>query len=355
MSSNSSAVALSRNEKVKIAIIYAALAIVTLLGFSASFVVGRITVVLAGLGVIAYVFGLRHGVDVDHIAAIDNTTRKLLQDGKRPLTVGMWFSLGHSTIVVGLILGLVFATRSIAASVPALQSAGAIVGTVVSGSFLWIIGIVNAIIVLGVYRIFRTLQKGKLNQAELDKLLEGRGFMNRYFRPLFKIVRKPWQIYPIGVLFGLGFDTASEIALIAVSVGVGVSTNIPVYYILVLPLMFTCGMVLVDTTDGVAMRVAYGWAFMNPIRKIYYNLTVTVISVLVAWAIGTVELLEVLSSELNLSGGFWNWLGTLDFETIGFGIVSIFVLSWVVSLGYWRYKKYDKGFTLAQPEPASPV
>jgi nickel/cobalt transporter (NiCoT) family protein len=348
-------VGLSRSEKIKIAMIYATLAIVTILGFFASFVIGRITVVLAGLGIITYVFGLRHGVDADHIAAIDNTTRKLMQEGKRPFTVGMWFSLGHSTIVVGLIVGLVIATRAIAANIPELQSTGAIIGTLVSGSFLWIIGLINAVIVLGVYRIFQNLKQGKLNQAELDNLLENRGFMNRYFRPLFRIVRKPWQIYPIGVLFGLGFDTASEVALIAISVGVGVSTNIPVYYILILPLMFTCGMVLVDTTDGVTMRVAYGWAFMNPIRKIYYNLTVTVISVLVAWAIGTVELLQVLSSELNLSGGYWDSLGTLDFETIGFGIVAIFVVSWAVSLGYWRYKQYDKRFTFNQVESASRV
>jgi high-affinity nickel-transport protein len=265
----------------------------------------------------------------------------------------MWFSLGHSTVVVALIVGLVIAMRAVAANIPALQTVGAIIGTLVSGSFLWIIGLVNAIILLGVYRIFQTLKQGKLNQTELDNLLENRGFLNRYFRPLFKIVRKPWQIYPIGVLFGLGFDTASEVALIGISVGVGVSTSVPIYYILVLPLMFTCGMVTVDTTDGVTMRIAYGWAFINPIRKIYYNLTVTVISVLVAWAIGTVELLQVLSSELNLSGGFWDWLGNLDFETIGFGIVAIFVLSWLVSLGYWRYRKYDKRFTFNQ-SPQSP-
>jgi high-affinity nickel-transport protein len=346
---NSSA-GLSADEKVKIVVIYAALAIATILGFFLSFVIGRATVIMAGLGIVTYVFGLRHGVDADHIAAIDNTTRKLIQEGKRPLTVGMWFSLGHSTIVVSLIIGLVVATRAIASDIPALQSTGAILGTLVSGSFLWIIGLINAIIVLGVYRIFQTVKHERLDQAELDNLLESRGFMNRYFRPLFKVVREPWQIYPIGVLFGLGFDTASEIALVAISVGVGVSTNIPVYYILVLPLMFTCGMVAVDTTDGVTMRAAYGWAFKNPIRKIYYNLTVTVISVLVAWAIGTIELLQVLSSELNLSGGLWNWIGALDFEAIGFGIVGIFVLSWLVSLGYWRYKKYDERFaTFGEP------
>ena len=172
--------------------------------------------------------------------------------------------------------------------------------------------------------------------------------MNRFFRPLFKVISKPWHIYPVGVLFGLSFDTASEVALIAISVGIGVSTSIPIYYILILPLLFTCGMVTIDTADGVAMRVAYGWAFLNPIRKIYYNLTVAVISVLVAWAIGTIELLQVLSTELNLIGLFWSWLNAIDFEMIGLGIVGVFIASWLVSFGYWRVKKYDKLATFNQ-------
>ncbi len=339
---------LSRNEKIKISIIFSVLLTITALGFSAAFVIGKIAVALAGLGIVTYVFGLRHGVDADHIAAIDNTTRKLMQEGKRPFTVGMWFSLGHSTVVVALIIGLVIATRSVAANIPALQSAGAAIGTLVSGSFLWIIGLINVVIVFGIYKVFKTLKQGKLNQAELDNLLENRGFMNRFFRTLYRIITEPWHIYPIGVLFGLGFDTASEVALIAISVGIGVSTNIPLYYILILPLMFTCGMVTIDTADGVTMRAAYSWAFLNPIRKIYYNLTVTVISVLVAWAIGTVELLQVLSTEFNLSGWFWSWLNALNFEMLGFGIVIIFILSWMFSFGYWRYKQLDKLSTFNQ-------
>jgi high-affinity nickel-transport protein len=267
-----------------------------------------------------------------------------LQEDKKPLTVGTWFSLGHSTIVVGLIIAFVFAARTISSSVPTLQAAGDIIGTLVSGSFLWIIGLVNVIIVIGVYQIFKKMREGKLDQAELDNLMEKRGFMNRYFHRLFKVVNKPWQIYPIGVLFGLGFDTASEVALIAISVGVGVSASVPLYYVLVLPLMFTCGMVLVDTTDGVAMRMAYGWAFLNPLRKVYYNLTVTIISVMVAWLIGSVELLQVLSTELNLGGGFWDWLNGLNFETLGYGIVAIFVLSWAVSVAYWKYNKFEQKY-----------
>ena len=345
---------LSGNEKIKVALIFSILIVITAIGFSAAFVIGRIAIILAGLGIVAYVFGLRHGVDADHIAAIDNTTRKLMQEGKRTVTVGMWFSLGHSTVVVALIVGLIFATRAVAADIPALQSAGAVVGTLVSGSFLWIIGFINAVIVIGMYKIFQTLKQGKLNQTELDNLLENRGFMNRFFRPLFKIISKPWHIYPVGLLFGLGFDTASEIALIAISVGIGVSTSIPLYYVLILPLLFTCGMVTVDTADGVAMRLAYGWAFLNPIRKIYYNLTVTVISVLVAWAVGTVELLQVLSNELNLNGLFWSWLNSLNFEMIGFSIIGIFIVSWLFSFGYWRYKKLDKLEPFEHIQPINP-
>jgi len=340
-----SVIGFSGGEKVRIALIYGIIIAVTVFGFLMSFAIGRVAIVLAGLGLVSYVFGLRHGVDADHIAAIDNTTRKLMQENKRPLTVGTWFSLGHSTIVVGLIIALVFATRAISASVPELQSAGNTVGTMISGGFLWIIGLVNIAIVIGVYRIFKTMKEGKVDQTEMDKLMENRGFLNRYFHPLFKIVKKPWQIYPIGVLFGLGFDTATEVALIAISVGVGVSTNIPIYYVLILPLLFTCGMVLVDTTDGVLMRVAYGWAFLNPLRKVYYNLTVTIISVMVAWVVGSIELLQVLSAELNLSGGFWLWVNGLNFEAIGYGIVGLFVVSWVVSMAYWRFNRFEQKYS----------
>jgi nickel/cobalt transporter (NiCoT) family protein len=314
----------------------------TVMGFLMSSVVGSMSVVLAGLGIIAFVFGVRHGIDADHIAAIDNTTRKLMQEGGRPLTVGTWFSLGHSTIVVGLIAAFVVSTRAIAGSIPALQSTGAIFGTAVSGTFLWIIGLVNVVIALGIYKIFVELRNGRLNDAQLDELLTKRGFLNRYFSSLFKIVKKPWHIYPIGVLFGLGFDTASEVALIAISVGVGVSSNVPLWMILVLPFMFTCGMVLVDTTDGVAMRVAYGWAFLKPIRKIYYNLTITVISVLVAFVVGSVELFQVVSGELGLKGVFWSWLGSVDFETLGFGIVLIFIVAWLLSIAVYKYRGYEK-------------
>jgi high-affinity nickel-transport protein len=345
MSQNSNAKAsagLSNSDLTKIVIVYSALAAITATGFILSSIVGRLSVLLAGLGIVAYVFGLRHGVDADHIAAIDNTTRKLMQENQHPFTVGLWFSLGHSTIVVALIVALVFATRAVVGHLPFLQTSGALIGSTVSGVFLWLIGVVNVIILISIYGLFKQMRSGSVPEEKLESLLDDRGFMNRYFRPLFKIVTKPWQIYPIGVLFGLGFDTATEVALIAISVGIGVSSSVPIWMILVLPFMFTCGMVLVDTTDGVTMRMAYGWAFLNPIRKIYYNLTVTVISILVALAIGTVELLQVVVLELGLTGPTWQWIDGLDFETIGFGIIIIFLASWLVSMAVWKSKRLDK-------------
>ena len=332
---------LSRQELIRIVLLYVVIGILTGVGILASIIIGRSYLLLAGLGIVAYVFGLRHGVDADHIAAIDNTTRKLMHDGERPLAVGTWFSLGHSTVVVALVVLLVFSTRTIVSVIPSLQSTGAILGTLISGAFLWVIGFINVIIVLEIYRAFRTVRAGKVSSLELDELLNKRGFMNRYFGHLLNVIKKPWQIYPVGVLFGLGFDTASEIALIAITVGVGVTSSVPLWMILVLPFMFTCGMVLVDTSDAIAMRLAYGWAFLKPIRKIYYNLTITVISVLVAFLIGSVELMQVLAQELKLTGGFWAWMASLDFETIGYAIVAIFVISWLASIAIYRYKNFE--------------
>ena len=340
--SDSRALVLSAREKGRILLIYVCIAAATVLGVAASILVGSVSFVLGGLGLVAFVFGLRHGVDADHIAAIDNVTRKLIQEGKTPLTVGTWFSLGHSTVVVLMILGLVIATKSIVQAMPFLQVAGALLGTTVSGVFLWLMGLMNLTIVIGLYKIFRRLKDGELSRPELEEMLDRRGMINRYFRSLFRIVSEPWKAYPIGLLFGLGFDTASEIALIAISVGVGVSESVPLWMVLLLPFMFTCGMVLVDTTDGVAMRMAYTWAVLKPLRKVYYNLTITIMSVLVALAIGTVELLQVASGELNLRGPFWSFLGALDFETLGFFVVGLFGATWLLSLVYWKFKRYDE-------------
>lgn len=331
------------SEKYKISLLFLGIGLATLVAFLLSATVSKLSFELAGLGLVAYVFGLRHGVDADHIAAIDNTTRKLMHEGKRPLTVGTWFSLGHSTVVIALVVVLAISTRAIIGAVPSLESAGSITGTLISGSFLWLMGFINVTIVLGIYRVFKQMEQGNLDQSRLEKLLEDRGFMYRYFGRFFKVINKPWQLYPVGVLFGLGFDTASEVALIAISVGVSVTQSVSIWIVLVLPFMFTCGMVLVDTFDAVSIRIAYGWAFLKPIRKIYYNLTITLISVLVAFLIGGVELLQVLSSELNLNGSFWRWLVTLNFENLGYGILAIFLTSWLFSVGYYyaRYRRLE--------------
>ncbi len=309
--------------------------------------------IFTGLAITAYILGVRHGFDVDHIAAIDNTTRKLLNDGKRPLTVGTWFSLGHSTIVCGMIVGLVVAVNFISRSYTTFASVGAILGTLISGVFLFLIGIVNVIIVLEVYRIFRGLRDGALDQKALDEQMNKRGFLYRYFGKLFRVINEPWQIYPIGVLFGLGFDTATEVLLIGLAVGAAYS-GIPLWAVLFLPALFTCGMVLSDTTDGVSMRYAYGWAFSHPIRKVFYNLTLTVISVLVAFVIGGVELLQVLSSELGWGGWFWTGLQNLDFESLGFAVVGLFLGCWAIALAIYRWKGYEKvGFGPGPPGPES--
>jgi len=333
---------LSSAEKTIVLAVYGAIAVATALGFAASVSMGSSYAVLGGLCVVAYVLGLRHGMDADHIAAIDNTTRKLMQEGKRPMTVGTWFSLGHSTVVIALIVALTVATRSVVNVMPELRSMGLTLGTLVSGSFLFVIGLVNVVMVWEIYGVFRGMRDHKLDGPRLEAALNGRGLMNRCFGRFFRVVKRPWQLYPIGVLFGLGFDTASEVALIAISVGVSAAMSVPVWMILVLPLMFTCGMVLVDTSDGMSMVLVYGWAFLNPIRKVYYNLTVTVISVLVAFAIGGVEVAQAVSGEFHLGGDFWNLMNGLDFETLGYAVVAIFVLSWLVSMAYYRHMGYER-------------
>ncbi len=332
----------SKGEKIKIGTVYFAIGAVTAFSILAATIIGHISPILNGLGLVAYVLGLRHGVDCDHIAAIDNTTRKLIQQGKPRFTVGTWFSLGHSTIVFALIATIVFVTRKVIGDIPAIQSWGNIAGTLISGAFLFAIGFINLLIVFGVHRLFKQARQGRLNETQLEEFMANRGFLNRIFQPLFKFVNDAWQIYPIGVLFGLGFDTATEVALIAISVGVGVSSSVPLWQIMVLPLLFTCGMVLTDTSDGVTMRMAYAWAFLTPLKKIFYNLTVTVMSVGVAFIIGGLELVQVLGMELNETSSFWNALENVNFETMGFLIVAVFVITWMSAYTIWKRKKYDQ-------------
>jgi len=356
---------LTASERTRIALIYAAIGVATALGLAATFLIGRTYGIFIGLGILAYTLGLRHGVDADHICAIDNTTRKLLQQGKRPYTVGTWFSLGHSTVVMGMLVGLVVAARFILATYPTFASVGAVLGTAISGGFLYLIALINLLIFWEVYQIFRQLRRGVLDQPALEAQLNGRGFMNRYFGFLFRFVNEPWQIYPVGLLFGLGFDTATEVTLIAITVTVGTAAaGVPLWTVLVLPFLFTCGMVLTDTSDGIGMRYAYGWAFAKPIRKVYYNLTMTVISVLVAFVIGTIELLAVVASELHLVGGplgFWsamNWLSNaggpygLDvWGYVGIGIVALFIGAWLVAMAIYRWKRFEEVGLGGPPPP----
>jgi len=292
---------------------------------------------LAGLGVLAYTFGLRHAFDADHIAAIDNTTRKLLQEKKRPVGVGFFFSLGHSTIVFALAAGLAIATHTVDARIPSFRDYGGYVGAGVSGTFLWIIGILNLLVLVDIARIFFGLKSGDLDEAELERRLQDRGFMNRFFIGRFaRRINASWQAYPLGVLFGLGFDTASEVGLLALAAGVA-THHVPFLAVISLPLLFAAGMSLMDTADGAFMTHAYGWAFSNPVRKVFYNLTVTSLSVAVALIVGSVELLQVLN--------VFPWLDNIDFGTLGYGIVGLFVVTWAISYGIWKLRRIEERWT----------
>ncbi|MDQ2679525.1 MAG: HoxN/HupN/NixA family nickel/cobalt transporter [Candidatus Eremiobacteraeota bacterium] len=299
--------------------------------------------VLLGTALLAYTFGLRHAVDADHISAIDNVTRKLMQERKRPVGVGFFFSLGHSTIVVGLTVAIAVAASVVKTRIPSLQSVGGLVGTSVSAAFLLIIALINLIVLLDIFRTFRDVQRGEIyNDQSLDQMLNQRGLIGRFFRPLLKIVDTSWKMYPIGVLFGLGFDTATEVGLLGIA-AVEAGKGLPVVAILIFPLLFTAGMSLLDTTDGILMLGAYGWAFLKPMRKLYYNMVITLVSVLVALVVGGIEALSIVSGQLKLHGGLWDAVGSLSdhFGTLGFIIVGIFIASWIISTIIYRIKRYD--------------
>src|SRR5438128_6206348 len=297
---------------------------------------------LAGLGTLAYTFGLRHAFDADHIAAIDNTTRKFLQDGKRSLGVGFFFSLGHSTIVFSLAAGLAVAAKSVNSRLPGFHEYGSYVGAGISGTFLWIIGVLNLLVLLDILRIFRDMRRGSYDRQRLEERLLDRGFMNRFFVGRFASrIRASWQMYPLGVLFGLGFDTATEVGLLALAAGVA-THHVPFLAVISLPLLFAAGMCLMDTADGAFMSHAYGWAFSNPVRKVYYNITVTSLSVAVALLIGTIELLQVAATKFSLNTGFWAFLNNLDFSKVGYGIVGLFVLTWAASVLLWKTRRIEE-------------
>ena len=305
-----------------------------------------------GTGALAYTLGMRHAFDADHIAAIDNTTRKLVSEGKRPLSVGFFFSLGHSSVVFVLAVLLNFGIRGLDEQVrnssSSLQDTTNIVGTCVSGFFLFLIAAFNLVILAGIIKVFRQMRSGAYDDAALEEQLNKRGLMNRFLGPLARRVDTPWKMYPIGFLFGLGFDTATEVALLVLA-GTAVVGGLPFYAILSLPILFAAGMSLFDTADGCFMNFAYDWAFAKPVRKVYYNLTITGLSVFVALFIGAVELLGLLGQDTSLNGSFWSFLENFNINTAGLVIVGVFVVTWAVALSVWRFGRIEQKWETGRP------
>ena len=327
----------------RIAVLYAILITVNVGAWIWATIAFRHYPLLLGTALLAYTFGLRHAVDADHIAAIDNVTRKLMQEGKRPVGVGLFFSLGHSTIVFGLSAAIAFTSVAIKNRFQSFESIGGLIGTSVSAFFLLAIGAANILVLIAVYRTFRVVKNGGTYEDEdLSLILAKRGFFGRIFRNLFRLIVHSWQMYPIGFLFGLGFDTATEVGLLGIS-ATEASKGLSIWAILVFPTLFTAGMALIDSTDSILMLGAYGWAFVKPIRKLYYNMTITSVSVLVALLIGGIEALGLIGDEFKFQGGFWNAVGALNdnFGMLGFVIIGIFVLSWIVSVVIYRVNRYD--------------
>lgn len=323
--------------------IYALLIIANLFFWALALISFRNYPLLIGTSVLAYSFGLRHAVDADHIAAIDNVTRKLMQENKRPVAVGFFFSLGHSTIVVAMSIVIALTATAIQRDFPGLKEIGGLIGTSVSALFLLLIGFINLIILWDVFKTFqRVKQGGEYDEQSLDAFLNQRGLLGRFFRPLFRLIDHSWKMYPLGVLFGLGFDTATEVGLLGIS-ATQASQGLSIWSILLFPALFTAGMCLVDTTDGILMLGAYGWAYVKPIRKLYYNVTITFVSVLVAFLIGGIEALSIIGDQLDLKGPFWDFIGSAgdNFGTIGYFIIGIFILSWLLSTIIYKIKKYD--------------
>ncbi len=300
--------------------------------------------IMLGTALLAYSFGLRHAVDADHIAAIDNVTRKLMQEGKRPISVGFWFSVGHSIVVVLVALAIAATTAELESRFDAWKDVGGIVSTSVSTLFLFAVAAMNIVILAGVWKTFRHVRRGgAFADQDFDILLNSRGMLARLFRPLFRLITQSWQMLPLGFMFGLGFDTATEVALLGISAtqaGQGMS----IWSIMVFPALFAAGMSLVDTTDGVLMLGAYNWAFVKPMRKLYYNLVITAVSVVVAVLIGGIEGLGLIGDQLGLDGWFWAGIGSLNdnFNGIGFAIVGVFIFAWVASLVIYRYARLDE-------------
>jgi high-affinity nickel-transport protein len=310
-----------------------------------------------GTGVTAYTLGLRHAFDADHISAIDNTTRKLMADGKRPMSVGFFFSLGHSTIVFALAFLFAIGVKALNGQVKndssTLHNVANGIGSGVSGTFLYIIAALNVVILWGIVKVFLEMRTGRYDEQELEDQLASRGLMNRFFGRFTKTITKPWQMYPIGVLFGLGFDTATEVALLFLAAGAA-GAGLPLYAILCLPILFAAGMSLLDTIDGSFMNFAYGWAFSKPVRKVFYNITITGLSVAVALVIGTIEIVGLLATKLNAQGSFWAWWENININTLGFIIVGMFVATWAIALAVWRFGRTEQRWSAHLAEREAP-
>ena len=358
---------MTRQERRRVIAMYGVIAGLHVLGFSIFFVFlvpSHYKGLGIGVSILAYTLGLRHAFDADHISAIDNTTRKVLGERRgtgqpRPFGFGFFFSLGHSTVVVATGIGIVAAEklvfRAVSDSGSGLERFGGVFGTVVSALFLLMIGLLNLVILVGIARVFRSIRRGEYDEAEAERQLENRGFFYRFFGRWMPAITREWQLYPVGVVFGLGFDTASEVALLATTALLG-SQHISWYAILCLPILFTAGMTVIDTTDGVFMNLAYGWAFFNPVRKVYYNLAITGLSVAVCFFIGGVEVLGLIPHEINglsQSHGFWGFMASPDINTAGFVIVGMFVLTWLAALVVWRYGQIEEKWT-AGLQPGTP-
>ena len=341
--------ALTPRERRRVGLMFATITALHVIGFGV-FIAFVAPSHYKGLGIgvagLAYSLGLRHAFDADHISAIDNTTRKLMNEGQRPLSLGYWFSLGHSTIVVAIGVGIVVAEKAVYGAVSNhnshLEQFGGIFGTVVSASFLYLIALLNIVILAGIFRVFRAMRNGDYDEAELEKQLNSRGLMYRFFGRWMNTITKEWQMYPVGVVFGMGFDTATEVALLATTALLA-SQHLPFYAIMCLPILFTAGMCLLDTIDGVFMNFAYSWAFFNPVRKVYYNLAITGLSVAICFFIGTIEVLGLLPVELGgLHGGFWSYMSNFDFNKAGFVIVGMFVVCWAGALAFWKFGRVEE-------------
>ncbi len=332
------------NVKRKVAGIYGVLLAFNVVAWLWAFVAFRHYPLLLGTAFLAYSFGLRHAVDADHIAAIDNVTRKLMQEGKRPVAVGFMFSLGHSTIVVAGSAAIAAAAVFMQHRVDAFRNVGGLIGTLVSALFLFGIAFANLLVLRSIYAAFTRVRKGaSYVEEDLDLLLSGRGFLARLFRPMFAMIRRSWHMYPLGVLFGLGFDTATEIGLLGISAAEA-SKGLPIWSIMVFPALFAAGMCLIDTTDNILMLGAYGWAFVKPVRKLYYNLTITCVSVLVAFVVGGIEALGLLAGHFELNGAFWDAVRHLNenFGTLGYLIIGLFALSWILSVAIYKWRRFDE-------------